>query len=414
MNIRRSTSSILLLFALHTHTALAAYDPAADAPPELVQLANTTVICTFKKSVLPENVPGFVNDIVQNAGIAARHTYTTAIKGFSARMSLTAAEKLAQNNPNIDYCEKNALVKAGGAPVSAGKGQGKGGGRPIPPAPQIVPEGVTRVGGPVDGRGLTAWIIDSGIDLDNPDLNVDASRGADMVKANGKPTIDDVYGHGTHVAGILAAIDNDIGVVGVAAGATVIPVRILKASDYGTADDAIAGIDYVAAHARAGEVANMSAWGWEHRRAFHEAAYNLAEIIPFIVISGNDGVDLNASPSEPAHVEHPNLYTVSAVDNSGVFADFSNYGYSGDWTTCDTQYPDAPFPCTTVDYAAPGVDVISLQPDGSLATWWGTSMAAPHVAAIILLQQQQNNTPPNSDGTAMNDPDSKPDPIVHQ
>jgi subtilisin family serine protease len=401
--------------ALTTTSTLAATDPAADAPPELVQLANNTVICGFKDFVLPEQVPAFVNDLVQNAGVKTRHVYTTAFRGFSAHMSLTAATALVEHNPNIEFCEPNGLGKAGGAPVQAGAKNGVKG-KPKPPenTPQVIPPGVQRVGGPRDGTGLTAWIIDSGIALDHPDLNIDASRGADKVKQKGKQVIDDVNGHGTHVAGILAAIDNDIDVVGVAADATVVPVRVLGASNYGSIDDITAGIDYVAQNASPGDVANMSIWAWAHYRSLHEAAEVLADKIPFIVIAGNDGEDVNERPAEPAHVEHPNLYTVSAIDQAGVFTDFSNYGYAGDWTTpCGDEDPDGPYPCATVDFAAPGKDVLSLQPDGSLAEWYGTSMAAPHVAGVILLLQQPNNTPPNSDGTAINDPDSRPDPIVH-
>lgn len=266
----------------------------------------------------------------------------------------------------------------------------------------------------MDGTGLVAWVIDSGDDLDHPDLNVDASRGFDAVQsvAKGKSTFDDVNGHGTHVAGTLAAIDNDIDVVGVAAGATVVPVRVLAASNFGYADDVIASLDYVAANAATNDVANMSAWGWQHNRALHDAAYALAERIPFIVIAGNDAVDLNAQPAEPAHVEHPHLHTVSAIDHDDVFGDFSNWGYAGDWTTCNAGYPQDPFPCMTVDYAAPGKDVTSLKPGGGLATWYGTSMAAPHVAGVILLLRNQN-IGPKSDGTAINDPDNRPDPIAH-
>lgn len=414
MNTYNSLRLIILSVLISNGTAFAASDPASDAPADLRQLVESTVICKFADHILPENVPGFVADIVQQNRIKPRHSFSKAFKGFSAHMSMTAAENLAANNPNIEYCEPNGFFKLGGTPGSAGKGQGNGTGNgsdKVDAVPQFIPEGVARVGGPFDGTGLNVWVIDSGVDLDNPDLNVDASRGKDVVKTSGNGTVDDVYGHGTHVSGTLAAIDNDINVVGVAAGATVIPVRILKASDFGAIDDAIAGIDYVAANALPGEVANMSAWWWKHHQAFHEAAYNLAEIIPFIVISGNDGEDLNNSPAEPAHVEHPNLYTVSAVDQSDVFGDFSNSGYAGDWTTCDGDYPDSTFPCATVDYAAPGVGVISLQPDGSLVEWWGTSMAAPHVAAIVLLLQNSHRDP-DSDGIAINDPDGKPDPIV--
>ena len=86
---------------------------------------------------------------------------------------------------------------------------------------QEVPYGITRVGY-ANGVGKTAWIIDTGIDLDHPDLNVDQSRGRNFISTSKTP--DDDNGHGSHCAGTVAAIDNNIGVVGVAAGATVVPV----------------------------------------------------------------------------------------------------------------------------------------------------------------------------------------------
>jgi subtilisin family serine protease len=88
-------------------------------------------------------------------------------------------------------------------------------------------------------------------------------------------------------------------------------------------------------------------------------------------------------------------------------------GFADDWTTdCSINYPDDFYPCATVDFAAPGHDVLSLKPGGGLASWWGTSMAAPHVAAIVLLLQNRD-IKPNSDGVAINDPDTSPDPIIH-
>ncbi|WP_455202060.1 S8 family serine peptidase [Kaarinaea lacus] len=418
MKKRNTITLISTLVVLLNINNVAIADPGADAPESLKRLVANTVICKFTNTVLPQNIPAHASTIAQKNNLQIRHTYTSAFRGFSANLPPIAAEKLVKQNPLIEYCEPNSLVKAGGRPSGGGKGQGQGKGNTFDPIPQVIPQGVIRVGGPVDATGLNVWVIDSGVDLDNPDLNVDVTRGKDAVKDNGNGTLDDVYGHGTHVAGTLAAIDNEINVVGVAAGATIIPVRILKASDFGAADDAIAGIDHVAANALPGEVANMSAWWWQHNRAFHEAAYNLAEVIPFIVISGNDGEDLNIMPAEPAHVEHPNLITVSAVDHSDIFGWFSNYGYAGDWDSCGVNLPGEAtspelFDCATVDYAAPGVDVLSLQPDGSLANWWGTSMAAPHVAAIILLLQN-DRIKPRTDGSAIGDPDSRSDPIVHR
>lgn len=393
--------------------SVASANPESSAPPEMIQLAHQTMICKFSDDTLQDNVPAFVNTIVQQNDILVRHTYSTVIKGFSAHMSTTAGQAIQANNPNVDYCVVNSLVSIGGTKVTSG-GKGGEGGKPGQVAPQIIPEGITRVGGPINGIGLTAWIIDSGIDLNHPDLNVDATRGFDAVNAvaKGLSTFDDVNGHGTHVSGILAAIDNDIDVVGVAAGATVVPVRVLAASNFGYADDVIAGMDYVAANASLSDVANMSVWGWAHNRAFHDAAYNLAEYVTVVTISGNGTADINAEPTEPGHVEHKHLFTVSAIDHNDVFGDFSNWGNAADWTNCSENYPNDPYPCATVDFAAPGKNVISLKPGGGLAEWYGTSMAAPHVAAILLLMQNRN-IPPNSDGVAIDDPDSRSDPITH-
>ncbi|WP_455203980.1 S8 family peptidase [Kaarinaea lacus] len=396
-----------------THLSIASANPESDAPPEMLQLVNQTVICKFLDNTMSDNVPTLVNDIVQQNGMLVRHNYNTTLKGFSAHLSLSAAQALQANNLNIEYCVSNSLVTLGGSEVTTG-GKGGNGGKPGQVAPQIVPEGITRVGGPINGEGLTAWIIDSGIDLDHPDLNVDASRGFDAVNsvAKGISTFDDVNGHGTHVAGTLAAIDNDIDVVGVAAGATVVPVRVLAASNWGYADDVIAGMDYVAANASSVDVANMSVWGWAHNRAFHAAAYNLANYVTVVTIAGNGSADINSEPTEPGHVEHPHLITVSAIDHNDVFGDFSNWGFADDWVNCSVNYPDDPYPCATVDYAAPGKDVISLKPGGGLAEWFGTSMAAPHVAAIKLLMQNRY-IPLNSDSVAIEDPDSYTDPIIH-
>ena len=401
--------NFMVLFGLNLNIYAA---PADEAPANMVQTARSSFICKFNNSTLPANVPSFVQEIVSQTGASVRHKFDTVMKGFSAQMSIAAAQNLQAHNPNIDYCVSNTLVTAGGKEISAG-GKGGIGGKPGQVNPQVIPEGITRVGGPIDGTGLTAWLLDSGIDLNHPDLNVDAERGADMVKsvAKGNSTIEDVSGHGTHVAGILAAIDNDRDVVGVAAGATVVPVRILASSNFGYADDVIAGMDYVASLASPLDVVNMSIWGWDHNRAMHDAAYSLAGFVPVVTISGNGGADINAEPTEPGHVEHPNLFTVSAIYHNDEFTDFSNWGFADDWTNCSVDYPDDFYPCATVDFSAPGDEVLSLKPGGGLVSWWGTSMAAPHVAAIVLLMQRRIVIL-SSDGVAIGDPDNSPDPII--
>ena len=109
----------------------------------------------------------------------------------------------------------------------------------------------------------------------------------------------------------------------------------------------------------------------------------------FALAAGNDTAD--AGNSSPARANHPNIFTVSAIDSSDNFAWFSNYGNP------------------PVDFAAPGVGISSTAKGGGTVIYSGTSMAAPHVAGLLLLM----GTSLDTDGTAHNDPDGNPDPIAH-
>ena len=114
---------------------------------------------------------------------------------------------------------------------------------PVQP-PQSIPYGIASVGyADYTGTHL-AWIIDTGIDYDHPDLNVNTTLAKTFV--NKTYTADDDNGHGTHCAGIVAAKNNDIGVVGVAANAFVVPVKVLDKTGKGACSIIIAGVDYVA------------------------------------------------------------------------------------------------------------------------------------------------------------------------
>ena len=372
---------------------------ASTPPPQLLQQINSSYICLFGEQVDNSRVPQVAKEAVSRAKGKLRHIFNTGVRGFSAHMSAKAVDQLMSHNPNITLCEANGLTQAGS--------KGGKGGKPGQQTMQLTPENITLTGGPVDGSGLTAWIIDSGIDTNHPDLNVGLEDGANFVRL-GKNTIEDGNGHGTHIAGTLAALDNDIDVVGVAAGARVVPVRVLHNSNFGAIDDMVAGILYVRANGSPDDVANMSVWAYGHYQSLHAATEELASVMPFVIIAGNDGEDINERPSEPSHVEHANVFTVSAVDMQGLFTDFSNFGHASQWTNCDSEYPADPFPCASADVAAYGKDIISLKPGGGLATWYGTSMAAPHVAGVILINRNAS-----SSGSAINDPDGVNDPIVH-
>ncbi len=310
--------------------------------------------------------------------------YNVALKGFTAKLDDSQLANL-KNDDRIDYIEEDQMVSLAppcGTPVNPCDGGGGGG-----DDGQTTPWGIDRIGGATASSG-TAWVIDTGIDLDHPDLNVDTDRSVSYASN----TADDGNGHGTHVAGTIAAIDNDQGVVGVAAGATVVAVKVLDDRGSGSYSDVIDGIDYVAANASSGDVANLSLGGGTSD-AVDDAVRNAADQgVLFAIAAGNDGADANNY--SPARVEYNNVWTVSATDDTDTFASFSNW--SG-----PTDPP--------IEYAAPGVDVLSLWYDGGTNTISGTSMASPHVAGLLLV----TNGSPNSDGTASSDPDGDPDPIAH-
>ncbi|PCJ40331.1 MAG: peptidase S8 [Moraxellaceae bacterium] len=342
--------------------------------------AQQSYIFVYKQGLPRDRVNQLSHALVRQGGGTVRHIFTVAIKGFSANISAQGAARLAANNPSIAYFEPNGVAWAFAKPPWAG------GGDEEEEAIQVTPWGVARVGGPIDGRGLDAWIIDTGIDLDHPDLNV--GYGANFV-SRGKNSPNDGQGHGTHVAGTIGAIDNSIDVVGVASGATVHPVRVLDNSGSGTIDGVIAGVDWVAENASAGDCANMSLGASGHFESLHAAVSNAAEMgIYFAIAAGNSSKD--ASDYEPAHVEGDNIYTISAIDSNDEFAGFSNFGNP------------------TVDYAAPGVNVLSTKKGGGTTAKSGTSMAAPHACGLLLF-----SAPLNSYGTAISDPDGNPDPIAH-
>jgi subtilisin family serine protease len=141
------------------------------------------------------------------------YVYASSIDGFSVRMSASQAEAMKQD-PRVKYVEQDQLITM--APPSKG---GSGGS-----TAQVVPYGITRVGGSVNYTGTNvAWILDSGVDLTHPDLNVQTANGFTAFTSGKDANLNDGNGHGTHVAGTIAAKNNTIGVVGVAAGAPVVP-----------------------------------------------------------------------------------------------------------------------------------------------------------------------------------------------
>ncbi len=315
----------------------------------------------------------------QLENLELKNVYSSSIQGFTARISEKALKQL-RTNPDIDFIEQDQVV-AHNLPATEGE---------VGLTAQKTPYGITRVGGGETYLGSNVvWIIDTGIDLDHPDLNVDASRGFTAFSKGKDANLNDRNGHGTHCAGIIAAIDDGIGVVGVAAGATVIPVKVLRGGGTGPVSGIVAGIDHVTANAKSGDVANMSLV-CSASRAVDRAVRRLADKgIEVAVAAGNN--KRKAKKYSPARVNHKNVLTISGCNANDYWFKNSNYGNP------------------PIDYCAPGVKVYSTYKNGRYATLTGTSMASPHVAGLLLL----GNGDINTDGFVSGDPDSIPDPIAH-
>ena len=335
--------------------------------------------------------------ILKASKIAEREplqVYSAAIEGFAVKLSEEEAEALG-NNPGVAgiWPDKVVILKRP-APV------------PTPLPPQTIPPGIERVGGVATYIGTNRiWIIDTGIDLNHEDLNVDA--GKTFVPRT--TTADDDNGHGTHCAGIAAAKNNSVGVIGVAADAHVVPVKVLDKRGSGAYSTIMKGVDYVTNNADKdedgiededfGDAVNMSLGGSPYE-PLDLAVIAMGEAGLYVSLAaGNESDDaVNHSPARASDpLLYPNainVYAISAcsssVDDGDIWASFSNFG-------------------NAVDFCAPGVSILSLYKNNGMATMSGTSMAAPHACGVLLVTGGK----PKSLGTVANDPDNPDDPIIH-
>jgi len=351
-----------------------AEQPTNTTNSDIMNVQNQCIV-QLNDDISAENITGLANGMARRGKAVLKHTYKHSIKGFTIAMPCHAASAAFGNDSNIKSMTPDGIVS-----ISKGK---PGGGS----AGQQASYGTARVGGSVDGTGHTAWIIDTGIDLDHPDLNVDATRGFTAISRGG---MNDENGHGTHVSGTVGALDNSIGSLGVAPNTTVVPVRVLDRRGSGTTSGVIAGVDFVGANASPGDCANMSLGGGVSQvldDAVIAASLNSGAF--FVLAAGNESD--NANNHSPARANGSNVWTISAVDSNDNMPSWSNFGNP------------------PVDFAAPGVGIFSLWKSGGTNTISGTSMASPHACAVIMM----TNGNPSSNGTAGNDPDGNPDPIIH-
>ncbi|MFV8188721.1 S8 family peptidase [Streptomyces sp. AF1B] len=299
-------------------------------------------------------------EVAERYGAKISQTYDTVLNGYAIRADERQAKRLAADSRvasvvqdtriTLDHTQKN--------PPSWGLDRIDQRGLPLNRR-YTWPESA--------GRGVTAYVIDTGIRITHKDFGGRASYGWDFV--GNDRTASDGNGHGTHVAGTIAGT-----AYGVAKKSKVVAVRVLDNTGSGTTAQVIAGIDWVTRHARKPAVANLSLGG--HHNAQLDAAVrnSIASGVTYAVAAGNDG--LPAALYSPADVKQ--AITVGATDRNDARASFSNFG-------------------SAVDLFAPGVSITSASyaSNTGRATFSGTSMATPHAtgAAALYLGSHPKATP---------------------
>jgi subtilisin family serine protease len=251
-------------------------------------------------------------------------------------------------------------------------------------APEVWAKGYT-------GMGVVVAVIDTGVDYTHPDLDaniwinsdeiagdgidndsngfIDDVRGWDFFNRDNNPMDDD--GHGTHVAGTIAAENNAFGVTGVAYNAKIMPVKVLG-TDGGSYSNVAAGIRYAVDNGA--QVINLSLGGGMSSTVVSNAVrYAVERGAAVVIASGNEG---RSQPSFPANVARSYGIAVGAIDQSDRLASFSNRAGQ-----------------TALDFVvAPGVNVRSTTPNNTYSNFSGTSMATPHTAGVIALIRSANST----------------------
>ncbi|WP_328655729.1 S8 family serine peptidase [Streptomyces sp. NBC_00334] len=282
--------------------------------------------------------------LAQRYGAQVRQVYSAAFRGFSISATETQAKRLAAAD-GVAYVEADGTARLVGT-------------QPNPPS-----YGIDRVDGALDsaytypntGSGVTAYVIDTGVDMDHPNFEGRASSGYDF--SDNDPDASDCQGHGTHVSGTVGSRD-----YGIAKDVGVVSVRVLNCQGTAPWSTVIDGMDWVARNASGPSVANMSIGG-DPNSSVDQAVQGLVDAgVTTVIAAGNNNRDAcDYSPSRTAAA-----ITVGATTSSDTRSSFSNYG-------------------RCLDLFAPGSDIVSTRNGGGQTTMNGTSMASPHVAGAAAL-----------------------------
>jgi diguanylate cyclase (GGDEF)-like protein len=319
----------------------------------------------------------------RSLGFRAERTYDAALSGFAARLTPWQIATL-RADPTVAYVTPDIGFAATGKTAPP----------PPPPPAETTPPGVRRIGAGVATAATSVAVLDTGIDLANPELN--AVAGKNCFSATLPPKDDN--GHGTHVAGTIAARADGKDVVGVAPATRVVAVKVLDSRKTGTLSSILCGIDWLTANAAAYgiTVANMSigatgtndnACGAANNDAQHKAICRAtAAGVTFVTSAGN----AKTSFAKIVPASYPEVLTATAMSDSDGLAGGRGPGFACKSGERDDQYATySNFGTTSADaahvLAAPGTCIVSSRIGGGTASMYGTSSAAPHVAGVAAL-----------------------------
>lgn len=372
---------------------------APTSPPQtgLALSGTTDVIVVLDRGFAPGK--GAPNEaraaaVAQELGLAPRHTYGTALFGFSATVPVARLNAL-RNDPRVVSIEVDEVhaIDIQNLPTGIDRTEAD---RAFP----AIGDDATSLTVPFD-----IAILDTGIDAGHPDLNV--AGGRNFSGGNWRKWADN-NGHGTHVAGTVGALDNTDGVVGVAPGVRLWGFKVCNDGGLCSTSARVAGMDWIAARkadfkaGRSGGIdfvsANMSI-GFPgdaqpcsgSSGALHQAACAMIDEGVVLAMSAGNDSQLKQGWPEPLIVTALADFDGKAggaaastcrFDFDDTLADFSNFG-------------------PTMDIAAPGVCILSTWPGGGTATLNGTSMASPHVAGAVALYLHATGVSPAVDGAGV-------------
>jgi hypothetical protein len=315
-----------------------------------------------------------VERFLEEAGIAQDKvvaTYGQVIAGFAANLTPAQVQTLL-DDPRIASIEQDMEIELTDKLESVEKpGDGSA-------EAQTLTCGVVRHGNAGNGSASTKWIwiVDTGIQSTHPDLNVITNPAYAKSFVGG--TFEDCNGHGTHVAGTAAAKNNAFGVVGMSAGAKVVPIKIMGGcgSTYFNAN-LLAGLNHIAANDISGDVVNLSLGGYFGfgcgvLSPLRAAILNLGNSGTWVSIAAGNSSDY-AGYYQPACIDGNRILTVANMTCQNVWNNGSNYNLATNGSP--------------IDWIAVGTNVYSTFIGSSYGTMTGTSMSAPHVAGIVHWRQ---------------------------